>query len=274
MSYTKSDIPLVSFQGPIRNKKISFNRYIINTLISCIQNKNINVQNIEKEYRDEYKCELPCTLYAILQHTKNFVDTFNSSVLFSFCSRQYAIKNILYLIKFVVDKGATLNNSENENNTLIIAIDTGITEVVEYIIALNPYVNNHTMTHAVQTKNLDMLNLISEYGNKVDVSNTKHNTLLQAVLTGSYIIIKKIVMMGGKPPIFKYSNGYIYVNNISSGIDIFNVVSAMFQNCNSQLVDQIVCLLMCSGAVVNDTIYDWIIRKKQHRKLSYCDDLT
>ena len=110
--------------------------------------------------------------------------------------------------------------------------------------------DNGTLDCAVSTKNIDIINIALKYGAK-----PSQNTLTNAIQTNDPKIIQDIVILGGKP-----CNASTQWDHWSTFYNLYSHYGRMKTKfIDFQKVDQIIELLMCSGATVSRGTYRHLI---------------
>ncbi len=177
------------------------------------------------------------------------------------------------LIKFMIDQKILPCNDQTTENTFSLAIKTNNLTLINQILVTNPIPYNSrlqssgfynepvTLTHAVNTKNIEIIKLALQRGAMPhifnDYNNRIINTLKVALKTLDYDIIRLIIINGGK--IYDYSSGNYYENN-----DLFsmffeqyanNYFNTLDQNLNKDKINRIINYIMCCGAKIDDKMY-------------------
>jgi hypothetical protein len=184
-----------------------------------------------------------------------------------------ALNNIIELIEFIISR---INNNKLPDDILSNAIKTGNEKIVKLIMDQKPKIYTNTMTLAVKTKNVNIINIMSDNDVAPDNSCNDKNTLTTAVLTNQPEIVYEVLIAGALP------NNKVQVNNIyysySGSVTTFEsyYYNVSYKN-DSKTIDQMINLLMCSGAEVPYSLYNRssnrIVKKKIDRKIIDCYDL-
>lgn len=157
-------------------------------------------------------------------------------------------KNI-EIIKLVIGTNPGANS-----DTLIEAINTNNLEIIQLIFGTYPCSDSKVLNHAIKTSDLEIVKMICEYGVPINASHT----LSLAIETVNPMIVKEIIMRGGKPsniPEFLVNMNLEYDKNL------------------------LINLLMCSGSWIPFYIYHKIEEKEEDKrspmelKILDCHDL-
>ena len=196
-----------------------------------------------------------------------------------------AENNMLKFIQFLIDGGAKPSD-HHANNTLTIAIRSQNLNIIKIIAQTNPKPDNdcfccsnygicfcldgqieyldtyfNTLTNAVRTNNIEIVKIACKLDAHPCNKYSEKNTLTQAILIGNLDILKCILTKGAKP----------VLENIHSSPSTFRVFYDRYigeiypkidQCTKNDTIDQMIDLIMCSGATIPQSLIDEISEKK------------
>ncbi len=186
----------------------------------------------------------------------------------------------LELLKYMIDQNIKPQNEQTYYNTFSLAIKTSDLIIIKRILETNPVPNNKTLTfqkydcepvtltHAVNTKNIDIINVALQRGATACIiyNQNSHilNTLTAAVKTLDYDIIRRIIINGGKVNhLYEDSNYCVNIQLFYVFIEEYvNIkIFRMNNNHNKDTINKIINIIMCSGAKINEKIFRYITIK-------------
>jgi hypothetical protein len=104
------------------------------------------------------------------------------------------------------------------------------------------YYSHNPLTHAVQTNDPQIVKIVLKYGARPDISDTRCNTLLQAIGHANYSIIREIVLIGG------YMKNYV-----GCQLSIYRVYWP-------GEIHEVMDLIMCSGSKLSLEDFKYLMR--------------
>lgn len=157
---------------------------------------------------------------------------------------------MIEFITYLISIGAKPCNSQNNTNSLSIAIKTKNENIINLVVDSGAKPNNmqfdvNTLTESVKTKVLDVVKLAIKLGARPDNTETKYNTLSHAVLINNIDIIKEIIFAGGIPSNPSNQDQYNFYGSstYSAFLRIFNI--------------EIFNLIMCTGFQMPANFYNY-----------------
>lgn len=201
-------------------------------------------------------------LTGIIRYTKLYIDLGKRHG----CEKE-AEDNILELLGFMIrEMGCTSISSSTIIRILEMNNERIIGLLVGQKIKINKISKRHILICAIETQNVNIVRLIctSDCIKPLNGPCIEYNVLTKAAMTNQPEIVQEIVLRGGEP------------HNVGSqcrGCYRCTTFYHYYDYAHKTLcIDEIIYMLMCSGAIIHEYLCEEIIRKKIRREENSIDN--
>ncbi|MBN1974174.1 MAG: ankyrin repeat domain-containing protein [Sedimentisphaerales bacterium] len=177
-------------------------------LYIAVQNNNIDLVKILLSAKADINIgnnrgQTPIDI-AVRQNRKEILDLFSRSVTISTLHAAVKLKN-MEKVKEFLDKGADVNEYENGDTPLLIAVNNDSNDIAKLLLehGADPNIGDEgsytPLYYAIWNSNKDMVNLLISKGAKVNFSASEGDSILyEAVWMEDFDIVKALVDNGAK----------------------------------------------------------------------------
>ncbi len=202
--------------------------------------------------------------------------SFSNSLTYAVDTKNFDIIRIMY------EFDAVPNNSQTYNNTLSHAIQTKDYNIIKIMHLFNaepdstnemgPYASENTLTIAVDTGDIEIIKMALQFGAKTNNTTSEYNTMTHAVMKGNVDIIKEIIVYGGSScPCSRVSlfHNNIDLADVNTFTTFYQIYIKNINNYDTDMINSILNLIICSGATISEKINNEILEKKQGNLIDY-----